>query len=270
MLLCHRNKNAQYQKIFNMKQNTEIQIAIGMESQLSQKKEYEYNQSFQYIAFFYSRLLNAPIDQIDRIRLELIDNNNDLYEGIFGPRKDAPRIIIRKTFGFSAFETYNKKERRQATLETLYETLKVLCTNFNYDFQPFQRAYEKVKELDYQNKYIHGKLKTAPDRTHKAGVHIRVEEEHAVISALVQDGEGNETARIEILRTLPHYMFIYKFIYQTKWLDKDRFQINDKSGQVVFAINVAEQKATLHLQPKNLSLPELVQEVTQAVADKSL
>ena len=33
-------------------------------------------------------------------------------------------------------------------------------------------------------------------------------------------------------------MFIYKFIYQTKWLDKEHFQISDKSGQVVFVVNV--------------------------------
>ena len=32
-------------------------------------------------------------------------------------------------------------------------------------------------------------------------------------------------------RTLPHYMFIYKFIHTTKWLDKERFQVSDKAGR---------------------------------------
>ena len=78
---------------------------------------------------------------------------------------------------------------------------------------------------------------------------------------------GKETrASIPLIRTLPHYLFIYKFIHTTQWLDKDRFQISDKSGQVVFGVDVPEEKASMQLWPKTMGLAELVQEVGHELA----
>ena len=68
------------------------------------------------------------------------------------------------------------------------------------------------------------------------------------------------------MRTLPHYMFIYKFIHTTKWLDKAHFQISDKSGQVVFGVDVPEKTASMQLLPKTMGLAELVKEVYLALA----
>ena len=63
-------------------------------------------------------------------------------------------------------------------------------------------------------------------------------------------------------------MFIYKFIHQTKWLDKEHFQISDKSGQVVFGVDVPEETADMQLLPKTMGLPELVKELGTAVAEE--
>ena len=70
------------------------------------------------------------------------------------------------------------------------------------------------------------------------------------------------------IRTLPHCMCIYKCIHTTQWLDKERFQISDKSGQVVFGVDVPEEKASMQLLPKTMGLPELVKEVGMAVAEE--
>ena len=246
---------------------TYIEIAAGNAFPNDLETLRETNATNNFIAEFFTRVLNDSTLNIEKIRLELVREQADFPDH---PVKSEQDIFIWCPFDFNHFFSLNKEERKSFILETLYNAINLMCNELNYDPKPFREAYEQVKALNYQNEYVHGKLKSAPDRRHKAGVHIRVEEEHAVLSALVQDSEGNETTRIEILRTLPHYMFIYKFIHQTKWLDKDRFQISDKSGQVVFEVNVQEQKAAMHLQPKNLSLPELVQEVAQAMADKSL
>ena len=47
------------------------------------------------------------------------------------------------------------------------------------------------------------------------------------------------------IRTLPHCMCIYKCIHTTQWLDKAHFQISDKSGQVVFRVDVPEKTASM-------------------------
>ena len=245
--------------------NTYIEI-VYRGSEANEEQQKHFNQSTYVITDVFDRSANIKLKGVRKIHIKLI-NKDDEFKA-YDTQNGLQIISLYMPFDFSHYQSQEKINRRAYLLDTLYKAIENMCSELNYDFQPFQHAYEKVKELDYQNAYIHGKLKTAPDRKHKAGVHIRVEEEHAIISALVQDSEGNETARIELLRTLPHYMFIYKFIHQTKWLDKDHFQISDKSGQVVFEINVPEKKAAMHLQPKNLSLPELVQELAQAVADE--
>lgn len=241
---------------------TEIEITAGWDYNGDIQKV---NKIFNYIGQLYTRIFNNEIQSLERITVELVSEEK---EGILPPDTKSPWVIIKKAFNFKHCFDLKSHERRVYILDTLYEALHAVCTELNYDFQPFRQAYEHVKALNYQNRYVHGKLKTASDRRHKAGVHIRVEEEHAVLSALVQNSEGNETARIEILCTLPHYMFIYKFIHQTKWLDKEHFQISDKSGQVVFIVNVPEGKAHIQLLPKTMELPELIKEVAMAVADE--
>ena len=244
-----------------------IEIGVSFDATLEKEKSKNFNIQQNAIALLFGRFLEPYQNGLNKIRIELSDVLKNPI--ISGPDKYNPFAIIDWPFNFREYFELSRYERRKYINETLHQAMQAMCNELNYDFQPFQRAYEKVKELDYQNAYIHGKLKTAPDRKHKAGVHIRVEEEHAIISALVQDSEGNETTRIEILRTLPHYMFIYKFIHQTKWLNKEHFQISDKSGQVVFTVNVPEEKTRMELLPKTMELPELVKEVAIAVADET-
>ena len=76
-----------------------------------------------------------------------------------------------------------------------------------------------------------------------------------------------KAACIRFLRTLPHYMFIYRFIHTPKWLDKEGFQVSDKSRQVVLTVHLPEEKASMQLLPKTMGLPELVKEVAMAAAD---
>ena len=63
-------------------------------------------------------------------------------------------------------------------------------------------------------------------------------------------------------------MFINKFIHTTKWLDKEHFQVRDKSGQVVFGVDVPEEKASMQLLPKTMGLAELLKDVGMAVAEE--
>ena len=250
-----------------MENNIYIEIAPGWSVDINEEKIRTFSLTTHVVTMLFDRLLDYKSRDFQKIRIELFPEAQKTK--VYPPEGISPVVHIERSFDFDHYFRLTKKKRRAYLLEILYETLQTMCSELNYNLQPFYKAYEQVKALNYQNEYVHGKLKTAPDRTHKVGVHIRVDEEYAVISALVQDSEGNETARIEILRTLPHYMFIYKFIYQTKWLDKEHFQISDKSGQVVFEVNVSEEKARMQLLPKTMELPELVKEVAMAVADET-
>ena len=244
----------------------DIEIVVNEDSPVSDEQKRTFNKHQNRLALLYGRLLNSMPQHVKKIRVEMADKSEQRL--IDPPDEIFPLIHILQPFDFEKYFSLQKHDAIVFVLENFQNAINAACTELNYDCQPFHHAYEKVKDMDYQNEYIHGKLKSAPNRRHKAGIHIRVEEEYAAISTLMQDKEGNETARIALLRTLPHYMFIYKFIHHIKWLDKDRFLISDKSGQVMFSVNVPEEKAEMQLLPKTMTLPELVQEVTQATVDE--
>ena len=132
-----------------------------------------------------------------------------------------------------------------------------MCEKLNYDLTPFTTAYEKVKELNYENKYLYQKQTFSPDRKLKAGIQIEIVEEKAIHSVLFSDKNGNELKSITFLETLPHYLFIYKLQYKGKWLSPDTYTISDKSKQIFFDVSFSSGDVSVRFEPKTRSIEEL-------------
>ena len=232
----------------------------------NESEEPTFNQNTYVVTDLYSRLLNKTIKGVKKIHVKALNCDSELQ--VFPPAEGLPMIGIDIPFDINHYFALDRYNRRAHLAETLHQALERMCTELGYSPQPFREAYEKVKALDYQNAYTHGKPKPAPDRQHKAAVHIRVEEEFAEISAPIQDKDGNETARIPLIRTLPHYMFIYKYIHSTKWTDSQHFQVSDKTGQVQFVAHTATGQAHMQVQPqKNTNLADVLGDLRMALAD---
>ncbi len=87
-----------------------------------------------------------------------------------------------------------------------------------------------IKELNYINKFIHGKLTFSRNRKHKTGIEIEVNEKAATISVLFTDVNEKPLKKVDVLKTRPHFMYIYQVIQKGKWLSTSEYQVSDSSG----------------------------------------
>ncbi len=211
------------------------------------------NGSTQVVTHLYSRILNLSINNLHRYNVELIDKPkvNNYYKPNFN------RIShIEKSFNFNNYFTQSKYNRRTIILETLYDAIKEMCQKMNIDLLPFTIAYEKVKELNYENKFIYGKLTSSPNRKYKASIEIEIIEEKAILSAVLNNGtEKSQT--IKFLETLPHQMFIYRLVHKGKWTSKDIYTVSDKSRQINFDILFKDNTSKIRFEPKTTTIEEL-------------
>ena len=214
--------------------NTYTELACQSNSNLNKTEIKSFNISLNATTDLFDRCLNMKIKDLQKIRIDLYDAEKVF--NIYEPDKISPICHIEKSFNFSHYFAQAKPDRRKIILETLYECITEMCNQLDYDFEPFTFAYNKVKELDYVNKYIHGKLTFSKNRQQKAGIQIEVNEDAATISVLFTDKDEQSVKQVEILRTLPHYMFIFRVIHKGKWIDNETYQVSDKSGQVHFKV----------------------------------
>ena len=205
------------------------------------------------ITLLFAQNFRKTINNLSKICVELVDFETDIK--IFEPDKISPIAFIEKSFDFDYYFAQDKLERRKIILETLYEAIAALCEKAGYDLSPFTQAYEKVKELNYENRFIYNKLTSSPNRKHKAGIQIEVNEEAADISVVFDTAK--QLNNIKILRTLPHYMFIYRFIHKGKWIDNEHYMVSDRTGQVHFTASLTGGEATVEFTPKNRTAEEL-------------
>ncbi len=206
------------------------------------------------ISSLFDRCLNRHYNGIYKIRIELSDEKKHY---IFSePSKISAFCHITKYFDFDNYFAQNKIERRKIILETLYDSIKDMCQKLSLDLNPFTKAYEKIKELNYINKLMFKKLTFSRNRKHKAGIEIETNEDAATISVPITDSNEKIVQKVEILKTIPHDMFIYSAIHKGKWISLNEYQVSDSSGQIKFIANLLG-KCDINYVPKNNTVEEL-------------
>ncbi len=216
----------------------------------------QFNIGCNAISDLFDRCLNLQMKGLSKIRIELTSAKNVMR--ISGPVKMFPFVIMVKSFDFAHYDSLSKFERRKLLLETLYESITLICKELHYDLTPFTAAYEKVKELNYQNQFICNKLTLSPNKKYKAGIQIEVNEEVADISTVYFDSKTMQLYKqVNILNTIPHYMYMYELINKGSWIDGETYTVTDKSNQVQFVTSLKSNSVDIKLLPQQNTLEEL-------------
>ncbi len=231
-----------------------IEIVCYRYAVLSDDIKKSFNRSTFIITDLFNRSLDLTIENTEKIRIELATELDML--NIYLPEGISHVCHIHKSFDFNHYFTQPKPEHRKIILETLYEAIVALCQKTGYNLALFTGAYNKVKELDYENRFIYGKLKSSPNRKNKAGIEIEVTEESANIS-IIFEAQNGEQNKVEILRTIPHYLFIYRFIYKGKWADNEIFKVFNRSGEINFVTSLKNKSVSIQLLPVKHTEKEL-------------
>ena len=259
MDLCHQNKKDHKQILNKMKTITYFEVCTAYTVSLSKEDKLKFNLSTHVITELYNRCLNLSIKGFEKYRIELYDKP-DIYN-LYPPDNASTIAYYERTFDFDRYFAQQKPERRKITLETLYEAIVVLCEKAGYDLAPFTAAYKRVKELNYENRYMVDKLKTSPNRKYKAGIQVEITEKVAEISVVVEGlpNFGNLVI-LKIAQTQPHSFFIQQLINKGKWVGSNTFIVSNKLGEINFVASLKDKSVEVQLLPKTKSEEELRKE----------
>jgi len=244
------------------------EVVTSFQTTIPDEFHQQFNLSANATTHLFDLCLNLQIKGLVKIRIELL-NAPDSYL-LSPPNKLMPRVIIDKPFDFTHFFAQDRWERRAIVLETLYECIVEMCKVCGYDLAPFTAAYNKVKELNYVNRLIHDKLTVSKDRQHKAGIEIEVNETEATICALFTDRDERPVKRVELIRTIPHYMFMYRVIHKGKWLNDKVYVVSDRNGYIQFKASLDSDVAELVLHPNEQVSEARIREVLESVKPEQL
>ncbi len=214
----------------------------------------------------YDHHLNISIKGIYKIALSL--SNQKLNIPISLPHRIAPRIFLFNSFDFAHYFAQPKMERRKIVLETLHSSICEIPKYYPLDLVPFERAYQKVKDANYICRFIYGKLTATKNRLFKAGIEIEINETEATISVLFTDKDENPLKRVELLKTMPHYLFIYRVIHKGQWISNSEYVVCSKSYNYQFKTSLESNTAELFLNTEQHS-EEKLRAVLQEIAPKN-
>jgi len=216
----------------------------------------QFNLDCNVVSHSFDRCLSLQIKGLVKIRIDLTSKNDIMR--ISGPVEGISVAIIVKSFDFNLYDSLSKYERRRLILETLYDSIKPICEKYGFDLAPFKAAYEKVKELNYENRFMYDKLTLSPDKKHKAGIQIEVNEEIADISTVYFDCKTMQLYKqVNILNTIPHFLFMYKLINKGLWVDSETYTVTNKSQEVQFVTSLKNDSVDIKLIPQIHTLEEL-------------
>ncbi len=232
----------------------EIELVCNESVAFDDKKQTKFNLAMNAVSLLVEQNLLVEKSNPDKLRIDLFDKEN--INNIYEPDVIGKICHIEKSFDFDNYFAQNKLEGRKIILETMYDSITDMCQKLSLDLNPFTKAYKKVKELNYINKFMFKKLTFSQNRKHKAGIEIETNEDAATISALITDKDRKQIQKVELLKTLPHDMFIYSVIHKGKWISINEYQVSDSSGQINFIANMLG-KCDINYVPKNNTIEEL-------------
>ena len=186
-------------------------------------------------------------------------------KNFFLPPNSLIRVVaIDKTYDISSLLSLNQVDRKKKILLIVEMLVKEASIRFNWEYEYFDLAFQRVRELNYSNKYIFGKLKKSKSRLFIAGIEIETLEDGTKISFVVFDKNNIFIDRFEIIKTHQLDDFYNPFLGKTKWIDNEFFVLINKEGSICFKLDILYKKIDLIFSSKNKSENELIDEIIMA------
>ena len=205
-----------------------IQIAIHREQSFDIRP---FNRMSGIIAATYELNLDFRHKGLHKITIDL--NTGNLEEMGAWDYTDAEGVfVLFRHFDFNNHFEKNFNERKLEILDTLQDSMMIMCKRYNFDRQPFVDAYNAVIEKNLEHKELYNRLTLNKNRKNKAAIEINMNEAGASINVLFTDKNGTPTLRNEVFRTQPHYMFVQQIAKSGKWIDNEHYAIFSPQGVV--------------------------------------
>ena len=142
-------------------------------------------------------------------------------------------------YDINSFFVLKDEEKKKATLAFLHTGLIRLCEKYNWSTEPFERACDKVVELNYKNEWVWKKPKTSPDRKYTAEIFCIHEVESFSIYMIIRDRKTKNLLMQELLTsTKPDELIFKPCLGELKWLSNTRVKLFDQIDEQSWTVKL--------------------------------
>ncbi len=239
---------------------TEIQIGANENCTFDIKK---FNTSTGIISASYQHYLQFENKFLKQISVDLYYREIDLDISKFENSKNAYAIVISRWLDWEQHFAKPVAAQKLEILDTLQDSMMLMCDKYGFDKIPFELAYQRVIEKNFEHRELLNKFTWAKDRQHRAAIEIDLQEDGARVNVLIINKQNIEIAKREVVRLKPHYYFIHQLIYKGKWLDNQKYIVSNKNEVVNFVVNLNSEKVELDIRSVKMSREEVLKKLEE-------
>ena len=204
---------------------------------------------------------NLPMESVkgtQKLIVEFLSEKDAFF--VFPKNLGEPMYTIRETFPFNEFSD-TLTDKLKLITEKAYECLIILYKHLKLNPANLDIGYKKIRESDYTlSVSLCGGLKHNRNRTRKAILTAEYFLEYAIIYVCVLDKENRVTEKINLFKTMPHYLFYSHIIHSAKWIDNEIFQISNRSKEIKINVNV-NKKVDVEYFPQQRDIEGVKEEI---------
>ncbi|MCL2049297.1 MAG: hypothetical protein FWG87_11290 [Defluviitaleaceae bacterium] len=141
---------------------------------------------------------------------------------------------VRIQFNHDDFVSLNDYDKKAMTLELLMTGLRKTARCLNWEIEPLEEVYARVKELGYVNEWFWNKKARCPRKKYTAQLHIMHGVKQVDISIVLTDKSGAEIKREIVASGRPDEWFYTPYLGEIKWADEDTVVLVDRDRKEWF------------------------------------
>jgi hypothetical protein len=164
------------------------------------------------------------VECVDDVKEERVLNFSGIY-------------TVQVKFNYNNFSASDDYQKKQETLDLLMEGIKIVTENENWNIEPFEMVYSKIREANYTNEWVWKKPVKSADKKFSAEVLCQHGVESIQIHIVLRDKNGAELNRKKVISELPDEFAYTKHLGEVKWLSDNKVALVNKKGDKTWTVN---------------------------------
>ncbi len=165
------------------------------------------------------------VECVDYIKEERVLNFSGVY-------------TVQVKINYNSFSESDDYQKKQKALEILMEGIKIIAEKENWNIEPFETVYSRIREANYTNEWVWKKPVKSEDKKFSAEVLCQHGVESIEIFIVLRNKNGAELDRKKVISELPDEFVYAKHLGEVKWISDNEVALVNKKGEKTRTANL--------------------------------
>lgn len=164
------------------------------------------------------------VECVDDVKEERVLNFSGVY-------------TVQVKFNYNNFSASDDYQKKQKTLDLLMEGIIIVSRNEDWNIEPFETVYSKIRDANYTNEWVWKKPVKSAGKKFSAEILCQHGVKSIEIYIVLRDKNGGELGRKKVISELPDEFAYAKHLGEVKWLSDNEVALVNKKGDKTWTVN---------------------------------